>query len=144
MRCFSHFAALLLICLGCNPAALSTAFQRKPEQPVSSTLSETTAQKIKKGKRLTLRERTEVKKTEKARYIELRQNGGDEVSNTAEAVLLRNFRLRNKKHTGLIFKKDKSLADLDNLPEPDVLAGEIIENLEAGLNSFREIAAALS
>ena len=40
--------------------------------------------------------------------------------------------------------KDKSLADLDNLPEPDVLAGEIIENLEAGLNSFREIAAALS
>jgi type I restriction enzyme M protein len=32
------------------------------------------------------------------------------------------------------------LADLDNLPEPDELALEIIENLEAGLNSFREIA----
>lgn len=31
----------------------------------------------------------------------------------------------------------------DNLPEPDILALEIIENLEAGLNSFREIAAAL-
>jgi len=39
--------------------------------------------------------------------------------------------------------KDKSLADLDNLPEPDELAGEIIDNLEAGLNSFREIAGAL-
>lgn len=39
--------------------------------------------------------------------------------------------------------KDKSLADLDNLPEPDELALEIIENLEAGLNSFRGIAAAL-
>lgn len=30
--------------------------------------------------------------------------------------------------------------DLDNLPEPDDLAEEIIENLEAGLNSFRESA----
>ena len=39
--------------------------------------------------------------------------------------------------------KDKSLTDLDNLPEPDVLADEIIENLEAGLASFREIASAL-
>jgi type I restriction enzyme M protein len=29
--------------------------------------------------------------------------------------------------------KDKSLADLDNLPAPDVLAEEIAENLESGL-----------
>lgn len=35
--------------------------------------------------------------------------------------------------------KDESLADLDNLPEPDILANEIIENVEAGLESFREI-----
>ena len=35
--------------------------------------------------------------------------------------------------------KDKSLADLDNLPDPDILANEIIENIEAGLASFREI-----
>ena len=35
--------------------------------------------------------------------------------------------------------KDKSLTDLDNLPEPDDLAEEIIENLEAGLNSFRQV-----
>lgn len=34
---------------------------------------------------------------------------------------------------------NKSLADLDNLPEPDTLAEEIIENLESGLESFREI-----
>jgi type I restriction enzyme M protein len=33
--------------------------------------------------------------------------------------------------------KDKSLTDLANLPEPEVLAAEIIENMEAGLNSFR-------
>jgi type I restriction enzyme M protein len=50
---------------------------------------------------------------------------------------------RDKTSLDIFWLKDKSLADLDNLPEPDVLAGEIIENLEAGLNSFREIAAGL-
>ena len=35
--------------------------------------------------------------------------------------------------------KDESLADLDNLPDPDILANEIIENVEAGLEDFREI-----
>lgn len=35
--------------------------------------------------------------------------------------------------------KDKSLTDLDNLPDPDVLAEEIIENLQAGIESFKEI-----
>jgi len=30
-------------------------------------------------------------------------------------------------------------ADLDNLPDPDVLAEEIAENLESGLGSFREV-----
>jgi len=33
--------------------------------------------------------------------------------------------------------KDKSPTDLDNLPEPDQPAKEIIEKLEAGLASFR-------
>jgi hypothetical protein len=35
--------------------------------------------------------------------------------------------------------KDKSLTDLDNLPEPDELAEEIIDNLEAGLQSLRSV-----
>jgi type I restriction enzyme M protein len=39
---------------------------------------------------------------------------------------------------------DKSLTDLDNLPDPDELAEEIIENLEAGLNSFRQVLSALN
>jgi type I restriction enzyme M protein len=50
---------------------------------------------------------------------------------------------RDKTSLDIFWLKDKSLADLDNLPEPDELALEIIENLEAGLNSFREIAATL-
>jgi type I restriction enzyme M protein len=43
----------------------------------------------------------------------------------------------------IFWLKDKSLTDLDNLPEPDILAADIIENIEAGLNSFREIATKL-
>jgi type I restriction enzyme M protein len=43
----------------------------------------------------------------------------------------------------LFWLKDKGLTDLDNLPEPDTLAEEIIENLEAGLASFRAVLAGL-
>ena len=46
---------------------------------------------------------------------------------------------RDKTSLDITWLKDKSQADLDNLPDPDVLAAEIIENLEAGLESFKEI-----
>ena len=46
---------------------------------------------------------------------------------------------RDKTSLDIFWLKDKSLTDLDNLPDPDVLAMEIIENIEAGLSSFREI-----
>lgn len=47
---------------------------------------------------------------------------------------------RDKTSLDIFWLKDQSLADLDNLPEPEELAEEIIENIEAGLRSFREIA----
>lgn len=50
---------------------------------------------------------------------------------------------RDKTSLDLFWLKDKSLTDLDNLPEPDELAEEIIENLEAGLASFREVLSGL-
>jgi len=50
---------------------------------------------------------------------------------------------RDKTSLDIFWLKDQSLADLENLPDPDVLAEEIIENLEAGLNSFRDVLAAL-
>jgi type I restriction enzyme M protein len=50
---------------------------------------------------------------------------------------------RDKTSLDVFWLKDKSLTDLDNLPEPDELAEEIIENLEAGLNSFRAVLASL-
>ncbi|MBV2192491.1 MAG: type I restriction-modification system subunit M [Azonexus sp.] len=50
---------------------------------------------------------------------------------------------RDKTSLDIFWLKDKSLADLDNLPEPDDLAAEIIDNLESGLANFRAVAAAL-
>lgn len=46
---------------------------------------------------------------------------------------------RDKTSLDISWIKDKSLTDLDNLPDPDVLATDIIENLEAGIESFKEI-----
>lgn len=50
---------------------------------------------------------------------------------------------RDKTSLDIFWLKDKSLSDLDNLPEPDVLAAEIIDNLEAGLSSFRKVLSSL-
>ena len=49
------------------------------------------------------------------------------------------IKVRDKTSLDIFWLKDKSLTDLDTLPEPDVLAEEIIENLESGLSSFREV-----
>ena len=50
---------------------------------------------------------------------------------------------RDKTNLDNFWMKDKSLADLDHLPDPDVLAGDIIENLQSALESFRELEAQL-
>ena len=46
---------------------------------------------------------------------------------------------RDKTSLDIFWLKDKSLTDLDDLPDPEDLAAEIIENLEAGLASFRKV-----
>ncbi|KKG89510.1 DNA methyltransferase, partial [Methanosarcina mazei] len=51
---------------------------------------------------------------------------------------------RDKTNLDIFWLKDKSLADLDNLPDPDILANEIIENMEASLASFKEIMATIN
>ena len=50
---------------------------------------------------------------------------------------------RDKTSLDIFWLKDKSLTDLDDLPEPEELAAQIIENLEAGLDSFRKVLAGL-
>lgn len=47
---------------------------------------------------------------------------------------------RDKTSLDIFWLRDKSLSDLDNLPEPADLAQDIIANLQAALTSFEEIA----
>lgn len=46
---------------------------------------------------------------------------------------------RDKTSLDIFWIKDKTLADLDNLPTPDELASSIIENLQSALDSFLEL-----
>ena len=46
---------------------------------------------------------------------------------------------RDKTSLDIFWLKDKSLTNLEDLPDPDVLASEIIDNIETGLESFRNV-----
>ena len=47
---------------------------------------------------------------------------------------------RDKASLDIFWLKDESLADSDNLPPPEVIAQEIVEDLQAALEQFRLIA----
>ena len=47
---------------------------------------------------------------------------------------------RDKASLDVFWLRDDAMADLDDLPEPDVLAEEIVENLQAALASFEAVA----
>jgi type I restriction enzyme M protein len=51
---------------------------------------------------------------------------------------------RDKANLDVFWLRDESLEDTDNLPAPAVIASEIVEDLEAALAQFAEIAASLS
>ena len=51
---------------------------------------------------------------------------------------------RDKASLDIFWLKDESLADSDNLPPPEVIAQEIVEDLEAALEQFRLIATDLN
>jgi len=50
---------------------------------------------------------------------------------------------RDKVSLDLIWLRDESLEDMDNLPPPDVIAQEIVDDLEAALAQFSAVAASL-
>jgi type I restriction enzyme M protein len=51
---------------------------------------------------------------------------------------------RDKVNLDIFWLKDESLEDSANLPAPDIIAAEIVEDLEAALEQFAEIATDLS
>ena len=51
---------------------------------------------------------------------------------------------RDKTNLDIFWLRDKSLEDLDNLPDPDVIASELVEELGAALEQLKEIQGDLS
>ncbi|BDW84328.1 type I restriction-modification system subunit M [Roseicyclus marinus] len=51
---------------------------------------------------------------------------------------------RDKLNLDIFWLKDDSLEDIDSLPAPDVLASEIMDNLEAALEQFRSVVGELA
>jgi type I restriction enzyme M protein len=50
------------------------------------------------------------------------------------------FTSRDKASLDIFWLRDESLEESDNLPDPEILAQEIVEDLEAALEQLREIA----
>jgi transmembrane 9 superfamily protein 2/4 len=113
----------LLVCSGAIAATPPKKNGRKKPVPKGRTqkvgaladkgkLRLKTVEKLEASKRLNRREKKEVASAELAAYKQKRREGFDEVSNTNEALMLRNYRLRNKKKLGLLRKKEASLSQV--------------------------------
>ena len=50
---------------------------------------------------------------------------------------------RDKANLDIFWLRDKSLEDAEHLPEPDILAGEIADDLQSAFEQFSSIAAEL-
>ena len=59
-------------------------------------------------------------------------------------LLFKDLIARDKASLDIFWVKDESLSESENLPAPEVIAAEIVEDLEAALEQFREIAVDLS
>ena len=46
---------------------------------------------------------------------------------------------RDKTNLDIFWLRDDSLEDIDNLPPPDVIAEEIVDNLQAALEAFQAV-----
>ena len=71
-------------------------------------------------------------------YIDLLQEKG------IEMTMGEFFSIDSQLEPLIFWLKDKSLTDLDNLPDPEILASEIIENLEAALANFKNVSISLN
>ncbi|CAB9517291.1 Transmembrane 9 superfamily [Seminavis robusta] len=117
-RIWTAFLVALLF-LSTTTSVEAKLAQRSDQEKVALTktlvgagLSEKTAEKVVGGERLSRTERKQVQQAEKDRYVEMRRQGQDEVSDTADAAALRNYRLRNKKRKGLLRRKQTTLAQV--------------------------------
>jgi uncharacterized protein with WD repeat len=97
-------SSLILICHGETKSRIFGKMEKYPTRTGQKLVDP-----IKSG-RLSRGEKKKLAKAEAARYVELRKQGIDEVSNTEEAAALRNYRLRSKKQGAA--KKERSISCL--------------------------------
>lgn len=85
-----------------------------------------TLQKINNQKRLNAKEKKQIENIELKTYRDLRKQGVDEVSNTKQSKMLREYRLRNKKRRGVFRKKEASMAQIlfPGVSPEDYMRGE--------------------
>ncbi len=60
-----------------------------------------------------------------------------------EAVYYDELNARDKVSLDITWLRDESIEDMDNLPAPEIIAREIVEDLTAALVEFEAVAAAL-
>lgn len=71
------------------------------------------------------------------------RRGEREVGERWKSFTFEELVARDKANLDITWLRDESLEDLDNLPSPDVLAREIVEDLSAALAEFEAVAVAL-
>lgn len=86
--------------------------QRKLETPGEPSDEAQGGNNKRKGLFTKRKEKKQLEKAEAARYLELRRQGVDEVSNTKEAAAMREYKLRKKKRKGVFRKKQRSMASI--------------------------------
>ena len=65
------------------------------------------------------------------------------MSRTPESKMKFHLIARDKVNLDITWLRDESLEDIDNLPAPEVIAREIVEDLTAALVEFEAVATAL-
>ena len=70
----------------------------------------------------------------------LAESTSDVISERFKAFTYGELIKRDKLNLDIFWLKDEALEDSANLPAPDIIAREIVDDLEAALEQFREIA----
>jgi len=87
--------------------------------------------------------KAESRHTRKAMWAEAEGKGGASPEGRWRAYEYDELMKRDKANLDIFWLKDKSLTDGDDLPEPDVLAQEIADDLQTALDQFSAIAGEL-
>src|SRR3954469_1283008 len=117
-------------------------FDRKPAADKKAWTEKLWIYDLRTNKHFTLKENT-LKRTDLDDFVKCynpknRHNRKD--SDRFKSFTYDDLIKRDKANLDIFWLKDESLEDSANLPDPDVLAAEIVQDLEAALEQFATIA----